>query len=133
MSELETKLIKSPKFLDDDCSDEDSSTTNEYCSSTFSTAYRKKRVSFVSIILRKLFPLDKDRIISLSNEVKEYKAKMMQSKQKLENFFGQPIPFDINISEIEVHGLKAILQSKVPMCYFMYSMLEDYSAENLVS
>ncbi|CAJ0831645.1 8516_t:CDS:2 [Entrophospora sp. SA101] len=34
-------------------------------------------------------------------------------------------------SEIEKEGLKAILNSKIPLFYFLYSLLEEYSPENL--
>ncbi|CAJ0634087.1 739_t:CDS:2 [Entrophospora sp. SA101] len=34
-------------------------------------------------------------------------------------------------SEIEKEGLKAILNSKIPLFYFLYSLLEEYSSENL--
>jgi len=55
-----------------------------------------------------------------------------RSVQKLTSFFGdEGIPFDITIKEIEASGLKALLQSKVPLCYFLYSLLEDYCSENL--
>ncbi|CAI2172627.1 14318_t:CDS:2 [Funneliformis geosporum] len=40
-------------------------------------------------------------------------------------------PIDICVREIEKEGLKAILHSKIPLCYFLYSLLEEYSCENL--
>jgi hypothetical protein len=53
------------------------------------------------------------------------------SKQKLRQFFGQSAPVDVSPSDIERYGLPALLQSNVPLCYFLYSLLEQYSAENL--
>lgn len=40
---------------------------------------------------------------------------------------------DVSITEIRNVGLKAILQSKVPLCYFLYHLLQEFSSENLVS
>lgn len=53
------------------------------------------------------------------------------SKKKLRQIFGCSAPVDVSLSEIAQHGLPALLQSSVPLCYFLYSMLEQYSAENL--
>jgi len=62
----------------------------------------------------------------------DYMKHTHRSAQKLSSFFGdEGVPFDITIKEIEASGLKAILQSKVPLCYFLYSLLEDYCSENL--
>jgi len=61
-----------------------------------------------------------------------YMARTHRTEKKLSNFFGDDdVPFDIPINEIETNGLKAMLQSKVPLCYFLYSLLEDYCSENL--
>jgi len=62
-----------------------------------------------------------------------YKQRSKMSTRKLESFFGEKPPLDICMKEIEKEGLKAMLNSKIPLCYFMYSLLEEYSAENLVS
>ncbi|KAI9478763.1 MAG: RGS domain-containing protein [Benjaminiella poitrasii] len=60
-----------------------------------------------------------------------YKVKMSRSSKKLDNFFGEYAPHDICIKEIKKEGLKAILQSKAPLCYFLYHLLQEYSSENL--
>jgi predicted XRE-type DNA-binding protein len=61
----------------------------------------------------------------------DYMERTHKSEKKLSDFFGDDVPFDITIKEIDVNGLKAMLQSKVPLCYFLYSLLEDYCSENL--
>ncbi|KAI8337576.1 hypothetical protein BC941DRAFT_340841, partial [Chlamydoabsidia padenii] len=38
---------------------------------------------------------------------------------------------DISIQDIKTDGLSAMLESKVPLCYFLYHLLEEYSCENL--
>lgn len=53
------------------------------------------------------------------------------SKQKLRRFFGKSAPVDTSVAEIEKYGLPALLQSNVPLCYFLYSLLEQFSSENL--
>lgn len=60
-----------------------------------------------------------------------YKMRTKLTSQKLSNFFGTKPPIDICVKEIEKEGLKAILNSKIPLCYFLYSLLEEYSSENL--
>lgn len=62
-----------------------------------------------------------------------YKVRVNRSSKKLECFFGEPTPLDVCVAEIEKEGLKAMLESKVPLCYFLRHLLEEYSAENLVS
>lgn len=63
----------------------------------------------------------------------EYKQRTINSSIKLNKFFGDKPPLDICVKEIEKEGLKAMLHSKIPLCYFLYSLLEEYSCENLVS
>ncbi|KAF1796859.1 RGS domain-containing protein [Mucor lusitanicus] len=60
-----------------------------------------------------------------------YKVKVDRSSRKLEYFFGEPTPVDVCISEINKEGLKAMLESKVPLCYFLYHLLDEFSSENL--
>lgn len=62
-----------------------------------------------------------------------YKKKVSKSSHKLESFFGEPTPVDVCVHEIKKEGLKAILESKVPLCYFLYYLLDEYSSENLVN
>ncbi|KAI8099718.1 RGS domain-containing protein [Halteromyces radiatus] len=38
---------------------------------------------------------------------------------------------DICIQDIRKEGLKTMLKSKIPLCYFLYHLLEEYSCENL--
>ncbi|CAH1759064.1 9461_t:CDS:2 [Entrophospora sp. SA101] len=65
------------------------------------------------------------------NTHSEYKHRTKLTSQKLLNFFGAKPPIDICVREIEKEGLKAILNSKIPLFYFLYSLLEEYSSENL--
>lgn len=64
-------------------------------------------------------------------DAKRFNKKSIKSKKKLENFFGQNIPVDVSLKDIEHLGLKAILASRVPLCYFLYQLLEEHSSENL--
>ncbi|CAG8741149.1 13428_t:CDS:2 [Cetraspora pellucida] len=61
----------------------------------------------------------------------QYKLRTELSSKKLYRFFGDKPPIDICVKEIEREGLKAMLHSKIPLCYFLYSLLEEYSCENL--
>ncbi|KAI7858973.1 hypothetical protein BDC45DRAFT_433467, partial [Circinella umbellata] len=60
-----------------------------------------------------------------------YKIKRSRSARKLNNFFGEQTPNDICIAEIRREGLKALLQSKIPLCYFLYHLLQEINSENL--
>ncbi|CAM0141933.1 G-protein signaling regulator protein [Umbelopsis sp. WA50703] len=60
-----------------------------------------------------------------------YKIKTSKSNKKLDSFFGEAAPMDICIQEIRKEGLKAMLQSKVPLCFLLYHLLDEYSSENL--
>ncbi|GAA5812039.1 hypothetical protein MFLAVUS_005488 [Mucor flavus] len=60
-----------------------------------------------------------------------YKIKTTRSSKKLDHFFGEFAPHDICVKEIRKEGLKAILESKAPLCYFLYHLLQEYSSENL--
>ncbi|KAI9266073.1 RGS domain-containing protein [Sporodiniella umbellata] len=62
---------------------------------------------------------------------KLYKKRVNKSFKKLNHFFGETTPVDVCISEIRKEGLKAVLESKVPLCYFLNYLLEEYSSENL--
>lgn len=65
---------------------------------------------------------------------RSYKIKAAKSSKKLDHFFGEQAPLvDICIKDIQREGLKAMLQSKTPLCYFLYHLLQEYSSENLVS
>ena len=64
---------------------------------------------------------------------KIYKKRVNKSFHKLNCFFGEPTPVDVCICEIKKEGLKAILESKVPLCYFLYYLLDEHSSENLVN
>ncbi|KAI9089623.1 RGS domain-containing protein, partial [Phlyctochytrium arcticum] len=60
-----------------------------------------------------------------------YKQQTSARMGKLSKFFGTAPPLDISVPEIEKNGLKAALMSKIPLAYFLYALLEDYSCENL--
>ncbi|KAL1914695.1 uncharacterized protein VTP21DRAFT_8106 [Calcarisporiella thermophila] len=60
-----------------------------------------------------------------------YKAQASIRRRKLSHFFGDHPPLDICVREIAKEGLKALLQSKLPLCYFLYSLLQEFSSENL--
>lgn len=55
------------------------------------------------------------------------------SSQVVSWFFGQKIQVDVSVNEIKKYGLSALLQSNVPLCYFLYYLLDNYCSENLVT
>ena len=62
---------------------------------------------------------------------KKFNKRNFKTKKKLENFFGANIPVDVSIRDIENLGLRALLASRVPICYFLYQLLEEHCSENL--
>lgn len=61
-----------------------------------------------------------------------YWAKRRGHSAYLSWFFGTKIQLDVAVSEIRRYHLAALLESNVPLCYFLYNLLDNYCAENLV-
>ncbi|KAI8910382.1 hypothetical protein EDD86DRAFT_177126, partial [Gorgonomyces haynaldii] len=57
-----------------------------------------------------------------------YKTRHALRTSKLEKLLGE-ISLDISGVEIEKEGLKALLQSKVPLAYFFANLIDNYSTE----
>ncbi|CAO3677085.1 unnamed protein product [Rhizopus stolonifer] len=91
------------------------------------------RRSSLTTVMNSLSSMTMDELLStpISDVHNMYKKKVSKSSHKLESFFGEPTPVDVCIYEIRKEGLKAILESKVPLCYFLYYLLDEYSSENL--
>ncbi|RCI04104.1 hypothetical protein CU098_012777 [Rhizopus stolonifer] len=60
-----------------------------------------------------------------------YKLKTDKSNQKAHQFFGEQVKLEISAREIKREGLRALLLSTVPLGYFLYHLLNEYSSENL--
>lgn len=74
-----------------------------------------------------------DPLISCKAQAQIYKHKTDKSNKKAYQFFGEQIKLEISAKEIKREGLKALLFSTVPLGYFLYHLLNEYSSENLVS
>jgi hypothetical protein len=77
---------------------------------------------------------DTDKPIAVVREDDEYRRfreKRKMSKKKIKGFFGESVHVDVSLKVVEEKGLSAILQSNVPLCYFLSSLLDDMNAENL--
>lgn len=61
------------------------------------------------------------------------RKKIEKSNKKAYQFFGEQVKLEISVKEIRKEGLKALLYSSVPLGYFLYHLLNEYSSENLVS
>lgn len=61
-----------------------------------------------------------------------FKRKTDKSSKKVNQLFIEQKKLDISIKEIKREGLKALLYSTVPLGYFLYHLLNEYSSENLV-
>jgi hypothetical protein len=95
-------------------------------SSNIGTTIHRTRSSSISSLLGSTHVLPSFDVHTL------YKIKTTRSSRKLDHFFGEFAPHDICVKEIRKEGLKAILESKSPLCYFLYHLLQEYSSENLV-
>lgn len=65
------------------------------------------------------------------DEYRRFREKRKMSKKKIKGFFGESVKVDVSCAAIDKKGLSAMLQSNVPLCYFLFSLLEDLNAENL--
>ncbi|CAO3644411.1 unnamed protein product [Mucor fragilis] len=70
-------------------------------------------------------------ILSDENKTQIYKKKTDKSNKKAFQFFGEQVKLEISAKEIRREGLRALLHSTVPLAYFLYHLLNEYSSENL--
>jgi hypothetical protein len=71
-------------------------------------------------------------IVSAESKAQFYKNKADKFRKKAYQFFGEQAKLEISAKEIKREGLKALLHSSVPLGYFLYHLLNEYSSENLV-
>ncbi|KAL0140000.1 RGS domain-containing protein [Mucor lusitanicus] len=71
-------------------------------------------------------------ILSDENKAQIYKKKNDKSNKKAFQFFGEQVKLEISAKEIRREGLRALLHSTVPLAYFLYHLLNEYSSENLL-
>ncbi|CAO3625060.1 unnamed protein product [Mucor hiemalis] len=60
-----------------------------------------------------------------------FKRKTDKGIKKINQVFIEQKKLDISIKDIKREGLKALLYSTVPLGYFLYHLLNEYSSENL--
>jgi hypothetical protein len=94
---------------------------------------RTSLVAAISLLSLPTFSEHVNHLVNALDLFDSYKKKLSRSSRKLEYFFGEPTPVDVCISEIEKEGLNAMLESKVPLCYFLHYLLSEVSSENLVN
>lgn len=112
------KKKSTPHSLNDDYS-YSNNLIDSYASSTNEESDNESRKG---LILDK----DKNKKKSKNNE------KLGNLKKKgSNNYYGDEPNMDVSVSEIINFGLKAMIKSKVPLCYFLYTLIEDYCCENL--
>lgn len=66
------------------------------------------------------------------NKYKAFRVRHLTAKQKMRLFFGTQVPYDVSLRNIDEFGLPAMLQSNVPLCYFLMSLVKEIASENLV-
>jgi hypothetical protein len=94
-----------------------------------SNLHRERAASIGSILSSKptIIPVQ-----TSNDKALKYKQKTDKSNQKAYQFFGEQVKLEISAKEIKKEGLKALLYSTVPLGYFLYHLLQEYSSENLV-
>ncbi|KAI8987149.1 RGS domain-containing protein [Pilobolus umbonatus] len=90
-----------------------------------------RRTSMVAAISLLSLSTFMEEVSSSLDLHKLYRTRLNKSSRKLNYFFGESTPLDVCIHEIEKEGLRGILESKVPLCYFLYYLLDEFSSENL--
>ncbi|KAI8052441.1 hypothetical protein BDF22DRAFT_620823, partial [Syncephalis plumigaleata] len=58
-------------------------------------------------------------------------VRLQRSARKLADFFGDTPPIDVSVSEIARNGLTMMLRAKLPLCYFLRCLLDEFCSENL--
>lgn len=58
-------------------------------------------------------------------------TRSLRIKERVEKIFGKAPLIDVPLEEIERQGLKSMLKSSVPMCYFLHYLMEIFSIETL--
>lgn len=88
--------------------------------------------STISVSHQQPIQLQSFVILSDENKTQIYKKKNDKSNKKAFQFFGEQVKLEISAKEIKREGLRALLHSTVPLAYFLYHLLNEYSSENLV-
>jgi hypothetical protein len=75
--------------------------------------------------------MERDELTFLSAPEQMPQEREKRSVRKIAEFFGDTPPMDMSINEISRDGLEAMLRSRVPLCYFLKFLIEEFSSENL--
>ena len=112
------------------------STTTTFTNETPNVIYKRGRSLSIgsTISVSHQQPIQPQPFVILSDENKTqiYKKKNDRSNKKAFQFFGEQVKLEISAKEIKREGLRALLHSTVPLGYFLYHLLNEYSSENLV-
>ena len=84
----------------------------------------------VSILLQDLIPHVSSA--SYPRSLAHSRNTLSKSTRKLGQIFGNDAPIDVRVREIEETRLAALLQSRIPLLYFLAMTIADQNAENLV-
>lgn len=70
--------------------------------------------------------------IETSTSLESFNERANRTRKKLDRFFGEVTPLDVSLQDMDKHGLRALLsQGRIPLCYFLRFLLEEYACENL--
>ncbi|RKP08813.1 hypothetical protein THASP1DRAFT_15115, partial [Thamnocephalis sphaerospora] len=75
--------------------------------------------------------MERDGDTLLASSIVSPDDRTIRSARKLAEFFGDLPPADVSVGEIERDGLCAMLRARVPLCYFLRFLLDEFSSENL--
>ncbi|KNE71862.1 hypothetical protein AMAG_16293 [Allomyces macrogynus ATCC 38327] len=92
---------------------------------------RFETVDVATPLLLAAEPKPRARSASASEAVPAKMRRPSGTPRKLMNFFGETPPGDVPLATITASGLPAMLNARLPLCYFLAALLEDYASENL--
>ncbi|KAJ3374043.1 hypothetical protein GGF31_008259 [Allomyces arbusculus] len=92
---------------------------------------RFETVDVATPLLLAAEPKPRARSASASEAVPIKMRRPSGTPRKLMNFFGETPPGDVPLAAITASGLPAMLNARLPLCYFLAALLDEYASENL--
>ncbi|KAJ3365283.1 hypothetical protein GGF32_009788 [Allomyces javanicus] len=92
---------------------------------------RFETVDVATPLLLAAEPKPRARSASASEAVPAKMRRPSGTPRKIMNFFGETPPGDVPLAAIAASGLPAMLNARLPLCYFLAALLDEYASENL--
>lgn len=71
--------------------------------------------------------------LSDSEKMKLIRSRKRQNQEKVRKFFGSDLKIDVSLNMIKAYKLPAMMESDLPLTYFISFLIKYQGVENLVS